>query len=92
MQTPAVNKFGASAISQRSFQPVSAPSQQQHGSQAGNQALSKQPQQMQTTGKPATETLKPIERAAKTINEMLNQESRYPELDNYIGRKFCARG
>ncbi len=36
------------------------------------------------------ETLKPIERAAKTINETLAQDARYPELDSYIGRKPVA--
>lgn len=33
------------------------------------------------------ETLKPIDRAAKTINEVLALETKYPELDSYIGRK-----
>jgi len=36
----------------------------------------------------STEVLQPIERAARTINETLAQEARYPELDNYIGRMF----
>ena len=33
------------------------------------------------------EVLKPIERAAKTINETLDHDARYPELDSYIGRE-----
>ena len=37
------------------------------------------------------EFLKPIERAAKTINETLAHDARYPELDSYIGRKPFAK-
>lgn len=39
---------------------------------------------------PATstaQTLTPIERAARTINETLTQETRYPDLDTYVGRE-----
>lgn len=38
-------------------------------------------------GTPLVDRLKPIDRAAKTINETLAQETKYPELDSYIGRK-----
>lgn len=37
------------------------------------------------------EILKPIERAAKTINETLAHDARYPELDSYIGREPLRR-
>jgi nuclear pore complex protein Nup155 len=37
--------------------------------------------------KPAAESLKPVDRAAKTVNDTLRKESAYPELDNYVGRK-----
>ncbi|KAI9775046.1 MAG: hypothetical protein M1839_001598 [Geoglossum umbratile] len=37
-----------------------------------------------------TEVLQPIERAARTINETLAQEERYPELDNYIGQGISS--
>lgn len=35
-----------------------------------------------------TESLTPRERAAKTIDETLLQEARYPDLDNYLSRTF----
>ena len=38
-----------------------------------------------------SEILKPIERAAKTINETLAHDARYPELDSYIGREPLVR-
>ncbi|KAI9844451.1 MAG: hypothetical protein M1838_002187, partial [Thelocarpon superellum] len=34
----------------------------------------------------APEALTPLQRAARTINETLNQELRYPELDSYVGQ------
>lgn len=48
------------------------------------------PETQQVTGVvgiPPLDRLKPIDRAAKTINETLAQETKYPELDSYIGRK-----
>jgi nuclear pore complex protein Nup155 len=39
-----------------------------------------QPQQLQPVESP-------IERAARTINTMLDRDSRYPSLEGYIGRK-----
>ncbi len=37
----------------------------------------------------STQSLSPIERAARTINETLGQEARYPELDSCISREFA---
>lgn len=34
--------------------------------------------------------IKPIERAARTINDTLTQEARYPDLDSYITREFAC--
>ena len=91
IQTPAFNKFQTGAVNQPAFRSIPAPLQhQQNGAQVSSQALSNQSQQMQTTGKSTTEELKPIERAAKTINEVMDQESRYPELDSYVGRE-CSQ-
>ena len=86
IQTPAhglVNKSGPT--NQPNFRPNAIASQ---GSQDQNQALT---QQKQETGQVAetssAQELKPIRRAARTINETLEQESRYPELDSYVSRK-----
>ncbi|KAH0565900.1 hypothetical protein GP486_000703 [Trichoglossum hirsutum] len=43
-----------------------------------------------TTPTAPAEVLQPIERAARTINEALAQETRYPELDNYVGQGISS--
>lgn len=51
-----------------------------------------QPAPAQSVASPAPaapENLKPLQRAAGTINETLDQEKRYPELDSYVGRMFA---
>ena len=44
----------------------------------------------QISSQPVEETLTPVEQAAKTINDTLSQELRYPELDNYVTREFAV--
>lgn len=88
IQTPAFNKFQTGSMPQPAFRSVPAPlQQQQNGPKSGGQALSVQPQQRYTVGKSTAGDLKPIERAARSLNETLNQESRYPEIDSYVGRE-----
>lgn len=64
----------------------------QQGSKVTGQALMQQPQQSggQANGSNTTTSLEPIERAAKSINETLGQETRYPELDNYISQGISS--
>lgn len=83
IQTPAhgfANKAGQ--LNQPNFRPNAITSQD--GRQGQSQALKQQTGQV--AGTSPAEELKPIERAARTINETLNQESRYPELDSYISQ------
>jgi nuclear pore complex protein Nup155 len=40
--------------------------------------------------KSKNETLNTRQRAARTINDTLAQESRYPDLDSYLSRKLIA--
>lgn len=90
IQTPALNRFQPGQIQQPNFRPNSAPSIQQHGAQAQAQTQVLVSESQQVTGDggtPPVDRLKPIDRAAKTINETLAQETKYPELDSYIGRK-----
>ena len=88
IQTPAISRFQPSSVSYPNLRSVAPLSQQQHGGQGNNQAVSRPPpQQDQTPPNRSVETLQPIERAARTITEMLNQEAQYPELDSYIGRE-----
>ena len=42
----------------------------------------------QTKARPRTETVSEVERAAAKVNNALADEQRYPELDNYITRKY----
>jgi nuclear pore complex protein Nup155 len=37
---------------------------------------------------PETVAVSAIDRAARTINNMLDRDSRYPSLEGYIGRKW----
>ena len=82
-----------------------APSQYQGASgtaqQSGPQRISPQNQTAQSnalsasgqaTARPAEETLSPVERAAKTVNDTLLQELKYPELDSYIPRMYLLLG
>lgn len=89
IQTPAPNRFQSGQIPPPNFLLSSASSIQQHGAQAQAQAGVLVPGSQQVTGIGGTpvDRLKPISRAAKTINETLAQEAKYPELDSYIGRK-----
>lgn len=85
VQTPAPSLNYQSGLSSR---PGAVTAQSQYGSQGQSQALTQQRQQNgQVAGRPAAEELRPIERAARTINQTLEQESRYPALDTYVGRK-----
>ena len=69
------------------FQPNLPQKPQQNGIQTQNQALSQSTQQAsQSSGKQTAEYIKPVQRASKTINELLVRESHYPELDSYVGR------
>ena len=86
IQTPAhalANKAGQ--LNQPNHRPNSITSQVPQGQ---SQALTQQRLQTgQVAGTSPAEELKPIRRAARTVNETLDQESRYPELDSYVSRK-----
>ncbi|KAI9795113.1 MAG: hypothetical protein M1816_000135 [Peltula sp. TS41687] len=47
-------------------------------------------QPMASPAPAAPENLKPLQRAAGTINETLEQEKRYPELDSYVGQGISS--
>ena len=89
IQTPAASIYQYNPTSQPNFPSRLTPVSQQYGSQPQSQALTEQratnPQQV---AQPQADTLTPIERAARTINETLALDMRYPKLDNYVGRKF----
>ena len=79
-------------MSQPSFQSGAAANSQRYGSQPQSQALSKQRStNAQQVAQSPTAALRPIERAAKAINDTLGADMKYPELDSYLGRKFLER-
>ena len=91
LQTPAASRYQPGPIGQPFFRPAGSMSVQNNAPSSASQVSAQQPQQSTTVAaKPGPESLKPIERAAKTINETLVQEARYPELDSYVGRKWSS--
>lgn len=76
VQTPAVSSLSACRDrTSNIFQhPSQALSQQGQGAQSGTQRSN-------------VDEPQPVARAARAVNEALSQESQYPDLDSYIGRK-----
>ena len=88
IQTPAPSsKYQSNLISQANDRASIVASQQQYGSQAQGQ---QRQQPAQILGRTQQDVLKPIERASRTINDTLAQESRYPDIDSYISRKSTS--
>jgi nuclear pore complex protein Nup155 len=75
-QTPAASRFGP-APPQPQFHPVR---------QSSQQPPQQNPQQLQQQA-PLTRSLQPVQRAARTINEILQKEANFPDLDSYVRRK-----
>lgn len=48
--------------------------------------------QAQSVNNVQPQELSPVSRAARTINETLGVERRYPELEGYVGRKCIVAG
>ena len=83
VQTPAPSLHHQSGLTnQQNTRSGTATNQQQYG------ALTRQRQPGgQPASSPSAEALRPIERASRTINQTLEQESRYPALDTYVSRE-----
>lgn len=89
VQTPALSRYPSGQLPPPISRSLSAGSTKNHGFQGQGLTPAAQGQQVTADGgKPPGENLKPIDRAAKTVNEVLAQETKYPELDTYIGRKY----
>ena len=87
--TPAVSRYQTGPP--RPFFPRTGSNQQpQNGSQLAQPTQQPPQQQGQVAAKPANEILSPIARASKVVNENLDQELRYPELDTYVGREYIV--
>ena len=92
IQTPAVGRLQAGPVGQLQRRPGSSSTTSQQISGIASKALTQQAQQdvENTNASPTAEALAPIERAAKSINHNLDQETRYPELDSYIGQGISS--
>lgn len=75
INTPAPNRGGL----------VRQPSMSQQRQQSIAQPQQQPQQQAQALPAPPVESA--IERAARTINNMLDRDNRYPPLEAYVGRK-----
>ena len=81
LQTPAVNRNVFQSPPQQPLQSQQQPQQQQ--TQASPQVIPKLPLNVVPNQNLTTE-----QRGARTINETLFQESRYPDLDSYLSRMY----
>ncbi|MCJ1390312.1 hypothetical protein MMC18_003170 [Xylographa bjoerkii] len=92
-QTPAAGRYQTGPARPALPRAGSNPAFQQPQNVAQNgtrQPVQSSQQNGQTITKPATRTLHPIARASKTVNEALDQESKYPELDTYLGQGISS--
>lgn len=96
MQTPAVARHGSfqsppQQQPQQSHQQPQKPQQQQQPPQPQPPAIASQSSFMsripQVASQPQSQPLSTEERGARTINETLLKESRYPDLDSYLSRE-----
>lgn len=95
LQTPAVSRYQTGVAPPR--QPVfrSQSFTGQHGgSSSQNTVGTPQPhlQASESRQVAASLPLQPIQRAARTINEVLQKEASFPDLDSYVKRKSCGYG
>jgi len=79
LNTPAASRYGAGMG-------VPAPNFLRRPGATTSQALSMQQQSPESRQEPQTQSLQPIQRAARTINEVLLKEANFPDLDSYVRR------
>ena len=84
LNTPAANRFQTGGPV-RQYLVQRNPSYTSQRNPQGTEMTSQS--QSPNVTKPTSDALTPVERAAKTINETLKQELRYPELDSYVSRE-----
>lgn len=88
LQTPATSRYQTTTIGHSNFRSDGSMPVQNNAPSSSSQVPAQQSQQSTAVAAQAgPDSLRPIERAARTINETLVQEARYPELDSYVGRK-----
>lgn len=88
-QTPQASNLRPGQVTQPTFQTNLPAINQQHKATNEDQALA-QPSQVENSfaAKQGPAYLEPIQRASRTVNDMLAREAQYPELDSYVGREL----
>ena len=101
VQTPAPSRFPGPGPNRQLFRAQSSnPTQGSSaltlpGAQPSGLLASSQPQSQAVGGllptvQPQSQPLKPVQRAGRTINEVLRKDANFPELDSYVKRKLCG--
>lgn len=81
--TPAASRFGAPPPAPI-FRPTGLSSAQ---ATTPGQGANAQQTPQSTPGGLQNRTLQPVQRAARTINETLQKEANFPDLDSYVRRE-----
>jgi nuclear pore complex protein Nup155 len=80
--TPAASRFATGG-------PIRQPSFQTQGTRQPSNPTGNPSQPIsQSREVPRPQAQKPIQRAARTINEVLQREASFPDLDSYVRRKY----
>ncbi len=90
VQTPAAQRYQSGADPRRQlFRSQSSSGQQSNGVQSQGSAPAQQQQQSsQIQSQTQAPPLLPVQRAARTINEVLQRDANFPDLDSYVKREF----
>src|SRR5882757_2745555 len=88
-QTPATRPTIPAPSFQSPITPMSRPSLTPHPSSGALTTTRPLDTPVQSSIRPP-ESLEPVERAARTINEALTNESRFPEVDGYLSQGYSA--
>lgn len=83
LPTPAPSRYSGSGPSRQLFRTQSSSSVSQPESQGSAQPVGA------ALPMPQAQALQPVQRAAKTVNEVLRRDANFPELDNYVKRECC---
>lgn len=90
LNTPAASRFGP-PIPAPVFRPSALSGAQPRGQAQQSSNLKQQPQQdLQARQISQNRSIQPIARAARTINDVLQQEANFPDLDSYVRRTYPA--
>jgi hypothetical protein len=90
VQTPAPSRYQTGADPRRQlFRSQSLSGQQSNGLQMQSSTSGQQEQQIsQIQSQPQAPPLLPVQRAARTVNEALQRDANFPDLDSYVKRKY----